>query len=127
MLSGRVTRDLTKPSFASDQLCMEVWNLWWDSSPARQPRLVFFLSMMFSWAATGKVSTFMELQIHLLMILENISKVLLQFLLYTPCLEGGEADGAEQEAVRLVRAVEGDVCMEEIQLTGTRGTAVTVV
>ena len=52
MLSGSVTRDLTNPSLARLQLCMEVWNLWWgsdSSSPARQPRLEFFLRMMFSW------------------------------------------------------------------------------
>ena len=52
MLSGSVTRDLTNPSLARLQLWMEVWNLWWgrdSSSPARQPRLEFFLRKMFSW------------------------------------------------------------------------------
>ena len=49
-LVGNVTRDLRKPSLARDQLWMEEWNLWWESSsPVRQPRLVFFLRMMFSW------------------------------------------------------------------------------
>ena len=51
-MSGSVTRDLTKPSLARLQLCMELWNLWWgrDSSGlVRQVRLEFFLRMMFSW------------------------------------------------------------------------------